>query len=151
MSAPRSFRRVVTGRNAEGRSCVIIDGEIPRHGQASNVVWRSASIPADNSGSEDTAAPYAMEMLHDGGSSFMLVELPVGMGRFMHATDTLDYLVVLSGQVVLELEAGEALLKAGDFIVDRGVLHAWRNDGPDVAVMASVTLPAYPVGKGRTV
>lgn len=151
MSASRSYRRVVTGLDAEGRSCVIIDGEVPRHGGASALVWRSAAVPADNSGSEDMAAPYAMEMLHDGGSNFMLVELPVGMGRFMHATDTLDYLVVLSGRVVLELETEAVTLDPGDFIVDRGVPHAWRNDGPDVAVMASITLPALPVGKGRTV
>jgi len=92
-----------------------------------------------------------MDMLHDGGSNFLLVELPPGIGRFMHATDTIDYLVVLEGQVVLELEAGEAHLGPGDFIVDRGVMHAWRNDGPATAVMASITLPAHPVGKGRTV
>ena len=60
-----------------------------------------------------------MELLHDGGSNFLLVELRPGMGRFMHATDTLDYLVVLTGEVVLELETGEVLLKPGDFVVDR--------------------------------
>ena len=147
----RVFRRVVTGLDAEGKSCVVIDGPVPRLSQASNLIWRTAAVPADNAGRADTAAPYAMDMLHDGGSNFMLVELPVGMGRFMHATDTIDYLVVIEGRVTLELEAGETALGPGDFIVDRGVIHAWRNDGPDVAVMASVTLPALPVGAGRTV
>lgn len=152
MSDDRKYRRVVTGLDDRGRSCVIFDGPVPRHdGQPSNVVWRSASVPADNSGNEDAAAPYTMEMLHDGGSNFMLVEFPPGMPRFMHATDTLDYLVVLSGEVVLELEAGEVTLGPGSLIVDRGVIHAWRNDGPETAVMASITLPALPVGKGRTV
>ena len=41
--------------------------------------------------------------------------------------------------------------KAGDFIVDRGVIHAWRNDGAEVAASAVVTIPAKPVGKGKTV
>jgi mannose-6-phosphate isomerase-like protein (cupin superfamily) len=42
-------------------------------------------------------------------------------------------------------------LRAGDCIVDRGVIHGWRNDGAEPAVYASVTIPAQPVGQGRTV
>jgi quercetin dioxygenase-like cupin family protein len=150
MSA-KTYRRVVTGLNAEGRSCVVIDGPVPADVHSTTIVWRTAALPADNAGNADAARPYAMEMLHDGGSNFMLVTLPPGMGRFMHATDTIDYLVVLSGRIVIELEAGEAAMEPGDFIVDRGVLHAWRNDGPDDAVMITVTLPAHPVGQGRNV
>jgi mannose-6-phosphate isomerase-like protein (cupin superfamily) len=94
-----------------------------------------------------------MAMLHDGGTNFLLTELPPGAGgdAFMHATDTIDYLVMLSGAVVLVLETGEVTLRAGDLIVDRGVIHGWRNDGDAPAVFCSVTLPAHPVGKGRTV
>jgi mannose-6-phosphate isomerase-like protein (cupin superfamily) len=148
-----SFRRVVTGLDAEGKSCVLIDGPVPRHGPVANLVWRSAAVPADNSGSDDAAVPYAMEMLHDGGTNFILTELPPGLGgdAFMHATDTLDYLVVISGEVVLVLETGEVTLRPGDTIVDRGVIHGWRNDGAVPAVYASVTIPALPVGPGRTV
>ena len=51
----------------------------------------------------------------------------------------------------LVLEAGETRCGPGTLIVDRGVIHGWRNDGPATAVYASVTLPAKPVGKGRTV
>lgn len=146
-------RRVVTGLDAEGRSCVIIDGPVPQHGPVANLVWRTSSVPADNSGTADASDPYAMEMLHDGGTNFILTELPPGLGgeAFMHATDTIDYLVVISGEVVLVLETGEVALRAGDFIVDRGVIHGWRNDGAEPAIYASVTIPALPVGKGRTV
>jgi mannose-6-phosphate isomerase-like protein (cupin superfamily) len=146
-------RRVVTGLDAEGRSCVVIDGPVPRHAPVANLVWRSAAVPADNSGSADAAVPYAMEMLHDGGTNFILTELPARMSgeAFMHATDTIDYLVVISGEVVLALETGEVTLRAGDLIVDRGVIHGWRNDGEVPAVYASVTIPAQPVGQGRTV
>lgn len=144
-------RRVVTGLNAKGQSCVIIDGPVPQLGRASDLIWRSATVPADSSGSEDMAAAFTMDMLHDGGSNFMFVTFPPGMGPFMHATDTLDYLVVLSGQIVLQLETEEVVLSPGDFIVDRGVIHAWRNDTAEPASMVSITLPAMPVGKGRTV
>ncbi|MFA7603985.1 MAG: cupin domain-containing protein [Novosphingobium sp.] len=145
-------RRVVTGLNAEGRSCVIIDGPVPRHAPAANIVWRNA-LPADNCGTADAAAPYDMAMLHDGGVNFLLTELPPGLagGAFMHATDTIDYLVMIGGEVVLALETGEVTLRAGDLIVDRGVIHGWRNDGAVPAVFASVTIPAHPVGEGRTV
>jgi len=144
-------RRVVTGIDADGKSCFLIDGPVPGGNGASDLVWRTAGIPADNSGSEDMAASYTMDMLHDGGTNFMHVTFPPGMGPFMHATDTLDYLVVLSGQIVLQLEAEEVLLNPGDLIVDRGVIHAWRNDTGQPASMVSITLPAKPVGKGRTV
>jgi mannose-6-phosphate isomerase-like protein (cupin superfamily) len=149
----RRHRRVVTGLDAEGKSCVIIDGPVPGHGPVANLVWRTAGVPADNSGNAEAATPYEMDMLHDGGTNFILTEQPPGLAgdAFMHATDTIDYLVVISGEVVLVLEAGEVTLRAGDFIVDRGVNHGWRNDGAEPAVYASVTIPAKPVGKGRTV
>lgn len=151
--ADPSRRRVVTGLDEAGRSCVIIDGPVPRHGPVANLVWRTGSVPADNSGNADAAVPYAMEMLHDGGTNFILTELPPGLaqGAFMHATDTIDYLIMISGEVVLVLETGEVTLRAGDLIVDRGVIHGWRNDGSEPAVYASVTIPAQPVGSGRTV
>jgi mannose-6-phosphate isomerase-like protein (cupin superfamily) len=144
-------RRVVTGLDAEGRGCVIIDGPIPDHGGPARLIWRTAAVPADNSGNEDTTARFSMEMFHDGGSNFMVTEMPVGIGRFMHATDTIDYVIILSGRIVLELEAGETEVGPGDFIVDRGTVHSFRNEGPDPVVMAAVTLPALPLGKGRTV
>lgn len=151
--AERSYRRVVTGLDAEGKSCVLIDGPVPRTSPAANLIWRTAAVPADNSGSADAAVPYDMAMLHDGGSNFILTELPPGLsgGAFMHATDTIDYLVMIAGEVVLALETGEVTLRPGDLIVDRGVIHGWRNDGAETAVFASVTIPAHPVGKGRTV
>jgi quercetin dioxygenase-like cupin family protein len=144
-------RRVVTGLNAEGKSCILIDGPVPGQNGSSDLIWRTATVPANNSGNADMATAFTMEMLHDGGSNFMFVTFPPHMGPFMHATDTLDYLVVLSGQIVLQLEAEEVVLNPGDLIVDRGVIHAWRNDTSEPATMVSVTLPAKPVGKGRTV
>lgn len=145
-------RRVVTGLNAQGKSCVVLDGAVPRHGPAANLVWRNA-LPADNLGAADAAVPYAMAHLHDGQANFILTELPPGPSgeAFMHATDTIDYLVMISGEVVLVVETGEVTLRPGDFVVDRGVVHGWRNDGAVPAVFASVTIPANPVGKGRTV
>lgn len=151
------MKRVVTGLNAAGKSCILYEGEVPRRRPGANLIWRTGALPADNSGSADEAVPYEMEMLHDGGVNFILTELPPAPAgekpaeAFMHATDTIDYLVMISGEVVLALETGEVILRAGDFIVDRGVIHGWRNDGTVPAVFASITIPAHPVGQGRTV
>jgi quercetin dioxygenase-like cupin family protein len=147
----KSSRRVVTGLNAEGRSCIVIDGPIARPSPTSNVVWQSR-LPADNSGSADAAArPFEIADVHYDGSNFMLIEFAPGTVPGMHVTDTLDYFVMLSGSVTLELDTGAVTLAPGDFVVNRGVMHGWRNDGPEVAVLAAVTVPSKPVGGGRTI
>jgi len=145
-------RRVVTGLDGEGRSCILIDGDIPVFNSISAAfAWRTDSLPADNSGTDDTAVPYEIDLLHTGGSNFAICQFGPGSEAHMHATDTIDYLVVLSGRVTLVLETGEAALGPGDFVVDRGVIHGWRNDHDETCVAAVVNLPALPVGKGRTI
>jgi quercetin dioxygenase-like cupin family protein len=151
MSALSSFRRVVTGLNAQGKSCVIIDGAIPcDEAFPAALVWRTKALPADNSGREDPVVPYTMEMLHPTGSAFTICEFRPGTDGGFHATDTIDYLVILKGEVTLLLETGEAALKPGDFVVDRGTVHGWRNSGPESCIAAAINLPAVPVGAGRT-
>jgi quercetin dioxygenase-like cupin family protein len=145
------MRRVVTGLDAEGRSCVLIDGAVPRPASTSNLVWQS-SLPADNSGSADAAAKaFEIADVHHDGSNFLLIEFAPGTVPGMHVTDTLDYFVMLSGSVTLELETGRATLRPGDFVANRGVMHGWRNDGPETAVLAAMTVPSLPVGGGRTI
>jgi mannose-6-phosphate isomerase-like protein (cupin superfamily) len=146
-------RRVVTGLDADGKSAVIIDGPVPRFdpNMTAALVWATDSLPADNSGSADTAKPYTIDMLHTPGSNFTICEFAPNSPAVMHATDTIDYLVILSGRVTLVLEEGEADLGPGDFVVDRGVMHGWRNPHGERCVAVAVNLPAHPVGKGRTV
>lgn len=145
-------RRVVTGLDDQGRSCVVIDGAVPAMSEAGGMIWRTDGVPADNAGNADPCGvPWSIDLMQGGGSTFMVVDFPPGMPGFLHATDTLDYVIVLKGEVVLELESGEVTCRAGDCIVDRGVVHSWRNDSTSVATIATVTLPAHPVGKGRTV
>jgi len=146
------YRRVVTGLNSAGKSQVIIDGPIPNaNNSVASIVWRTDRYPADNSSNEDTATSYDMSVLHDPGSNFCICEFPAGMPAFMHATDTIDYLVILSGHITLILEESEVRLGPGDFAVDRGVMHAWRNDSDTVCVAAVINIPANPVGNGRTI
>ena len=56
-----------------------------------------------------------------------------GSRTVMHRTKTLDYVVVIEGELVLLLDDSERVLKPGDVVVQRGTNHAWENRSDDVA------------------
>jgi quercetin dioxygenase-like cupin family protein len=59
----------------------------------------------------------------------------------VHASDTVDFAVVLSGEVLLELDPGEQrTLKAGDVIIQNGTRHRWENLGQEPATLAVVLI-----------
>jgi mannose-6-phosphate isomerase-like protein (cupin superfamily) len=66
----------------------------------------------------------------------------------MHKTATIDFGIVLSGEIWLELDDSEVLLKPGDCIVQRGTMHAWRNRSDRPCVMSFVLIDASPNGDG---
>lgn len=114
-------RRVVTGLAADGRSTIIIDGPAP------SVVWSAPDCPANNDGNIDTGR--AQFGFPETGTNCIWVDIPPGGGTEMHATDTIDYLIVVAGEITLMTEAGKTVLGPGDILIDRGVVHAWQNDG----------------------
>jgi uncharacterized cupin superfamily protein len=75
-----------------------------------------------------------------------IIEWSPGHSRFTHRTETLDYVVILSGEIDLELDGDEvAHLKAGDVAIQRGGMHTWMNRGSVPAVMLGVLMDATPV------
>ncbi|TDP91858.1 cupin domain-containing protein [Labedaea rhizosphaerae] len=61
----------------------------------------------------------------------------------MHRTDSLDYVLVVSGEVTLELDDGEqTVLAAGDVVVQNGTRHAWRNHGTEPCTIVGVAIGA---------
>jgi quercetin dioxygenase-like cupin family protein len=145
-------RRVVTGLDAEGRSCVMVDGPLLAAGGSARLAWRTEGLPADNSATTDCPpGTFGFDAMHAGGSMFMVMDFAADLSSFWHATDTLEYIAMLSGEIVLETETGAVVLKAGDVLVDRGIVHSWRNDSGKPARAAITILPAHPVGMGRTV
>jgi quercetin dioxygenase-like cupin family protein len=146
-----SNRRVVTGLDSAGRSCVIVDEPVSAPDGGSAFVWRTDTLPASNAGKADAGAlPFSIQLLRS-GSNFVLTEMRPGTIVPMHATDTIDYAVVLRGEIVLVLEDSEVVLRAGDLIVNRGVLHRWRVDAAEPVLLAVVTIVADPVGQGATI
>jgi mannose-6-phosphate isomerase-like protein (cupin superfamily) len=140
MDAPR---RVITGLDAEGRSCLLFDEP------SSMVIWSTDAAPADCSSMADAGG--GKFHFPTSGSVFCYNDFPAGGSSPMHATDTIDYVIIMSGEVVFITETGETLLRAGDILVDRGAVHSWRNDGDVPCRIINVLLPADPVGKGATV
>lgn len=61
---------------------------------------------------------------------------------FMHRTDSVDYAIILSGEITMLLDEGEVHLKAGDTLIQRGTNHAWSNRGTETCVIAFILVDA---------
>lgn len=135
-------------------------------------LWTSEEMPIDNKRGDDRGA---RKMRHDpgpNGTIFRIVEIPpesssspidakaafAHLGsenkpnakdsakhQSMHKTNSVDYLVVISGEMSMVMEDGEILLKQGDCIVQRGTNHAWVNKSGKPCVLAAVLVDAIAV------
>jgi len=94
-------------------------------------------------GDATIAAVHAPPFPGEGGTRFFVVRLPAGLSGAFHATDTIDYGVVIEGEIVLDLgDGGREVLPAGTCIVQRGTSHAWRNETTEPALVAFVIVGA---------
>jgi len=146
------IRRVVTGHDAQGRAIVMIDDVLPdmvsrRPGQASRVVWTSIGARADNNGDADEALREVGTSIEE-GTVFRIVEYQPGVTPRRHRTSSLDYAVVLSGEIDMQLDDTEVHLKTGDMLVQRGTIHNWVNRGTVPCRIAFVLVGAKPVKAG---
>ena len=171
----QTFRRVVTGIDQSGRSCIVSDEQAACTVEMASMpgltltdVWETITSPADNRGSDDAVArPVRLEP-PVGGSLFRIVEFPpdamwrdradagaafssigahdahddASSDPMMHKTATIDYIVVLSGEMHAVLETGETLLRPGDLFVQRGTVHSWSVRGSQPCVIAVVLVSA---------
>ena len=168
---PPQTRRIVTGHDAEGKSMVLIDGPATTAG----AYWFTHGAPADNSKSEDAAQLVRKLEPPLGGSIFRFAMIPPENPNMtaaererttaqlfaqmdathcrtdtsrhpgMHKTRTIDYVVLLSGEVTMLLDKGEVELKPFDVVVQRGTSHAWVNKGKEPALLAAVLIDSKPV------
>ncbi|MGJ7565442.1 cupin domain-containing protein [Variovorax sp. GB1R11] len=179
MNSPHQpIRRVVTGHDSEGRSCIAEDS--PAHHvrtiesrpgfQAVNI-WCTASMPASIDASDSLESLQGVAPPPQ-GCVLRIIDLPpeskdpeetrrrieatfgnvfrdahrddVGVKKHpgMHRTATVDYALVLEGEVVAVLDTDETILRAGDVLVQRGTNHAWANRSDAVARIAFVLIDA---------
>ena len=153
---PRQFRRVVTGHDANGKAVVASDEVLTavsrRIGTAITgcEIWSTDRMPVDNSPEADAAQRKGYVVRHNyvgsgQGTTCRITELAPGHGRFRHRTETVDYAILLSGEIDMELENDEVVhLKPGDVVVQRGTMHTWVNKGTVPAVFAFILIDAKP-------
>src|SRR6478672_452608 len=126
------IRRVVTGHSPEGRAKVEIDENVKnvisnRPGASSSVIWASKGFPVNNDGFSDPTSG-SFKTTVEGGTVFRVVRYEPGVTPRNHRTDSIDYAVVISGAIEMELDDGVVVkLKAGDVLVQRGTIHNWVN------------------------
>lgn len=149
------LRRVVTRHDANSRAVVKIDKvsknlSSGRPGATACVVWTSESFPVDNTGDADEGLRKVGTTLKN-GTVFRVVEFAPGGAPRVHRTDSIDYAVVMSGEIDMELDDSVVHLKAGDVLVQRGTIHNWVNRGTQPCVIAFILIDAKPVEVGGKV
>ncbi|HEV2571501.1 MAG TPA: cupin domain-containing protein [Beijerinckiaceae bacterium] len=105
----------------------------------SGTIFRVVEIPPEGKSKIDTAATFSQL-----GSGNQPTEKDQSKHPTMHKTNSVDYLVVISGEMWMVMEKGEVLLKAGDCIVQRGTNHAWKNVSDKPCLIAAVLVDAHP-------
>jgi hypothetical protein len=168
-------RRIVTGIDTAGRSCIVEDGVSPamqlmpgREGYRNNNLWRTLASPAPV-GAADSVLEHRGVLPPPRGTVLRVIDIPpesadpaearrqtaevfaamfpdahhdAGHVRHpgMHVTDTIDYAILLQGELVAILEEGETLMRAGDILIQRGTRHAWANRSRAVARIAFILI-----------
>jgi mannose-6-phosphate isomerase-like protein (cupin superfamily) len=144
-SAPR---RVVTGHDQTGKSVVLSDGPPPQHhpmhgadvGADFFEIWNCTRAVPLLSATEAEPNERAFTIMPVSGHLLRIIEIyPPSKGgkrTVMHRTRTVDYVVVIKGEIVLLLEDSEVTLRQGDVVVQRGTDHAWENRSSAPARMA---------------
>ena len=151
----RPARRVVTGHDTSGKSVVLSDGTPPNiHHRGTLVdffeVWSTQSSPAPIACDEpEPTAGTLVTPPPKGGTKIRFNDFHPGhidrlptrpdrRHRMMHRTESIDYGIVLEGEIWMMLDDSKVLLKQGDVVVQRGTDHAWENKSDVVCRMAFI-------------
>ena len=162
-----TFRRVVTGHNAEGKAVILEDSPPPRTqriggeiGPIFYEIWNTRSTPAPIDRASGEPAEQGIVLAPPkNGTRIRVLEIPPEDNRlrdlspelarahfaeigaadasshsgagarhaFMHRTETIDYGIVLEGELTLIMDIGETTVRAGDIVIQRGTNHGWAN------------------------
>ena len=167
------IRRIVTAINASGKSYIAEDGP-PAHVRRNPTrpgfvvcnLWATGGNPAPL-GEPDLSTEMRGVMPRPGGTFFKVIDIPPDDEALapgspqvanepglrhdsnarhpgMHETDTIDYAIVLSGEIHALVDEGEVLMKAGDVLIHRGTNHAWANRSGSICRILFVLVDAGP-------
>jgi quercetin dioxygenase-like cupin family protein len=153
------IRRLVTGHDAHSVAKILMDGAATNRkssspGTVSTLIWSTDGAPADISVGEeieDLGARILGTAPPANGTRFTVIDFPPGNTGRMHRTETIDYVIVVAGEIDMDLDDSTVHLRAGDVMVQRGTNHAWVNRGSAPARLAFVLIDAKPLGIGHPV
>ena len=128
-------RRIVTGHDANGRSIITDDGPLPAvfgpPGSSRFLeIWATGATPAPIAATEPdpTDAPLIVSPPPN-GTVFRINVMAPGSVAPLHRTKSVDFAMVLEGEITLVLDDSETVMRPGDTIVQRGTSHGWENRG----------------------
>lgn len=144
------IRRVVTGHTTAGIATFTIDESvetivIPSGDAAMATIWTTATVPADCNDEIDGRIRDAGTTLK-GGSVIRVVDMLPNASSPMHRTNSIDYGIVMSGKIELELDnQAFKTINAGEIIIQRGTIHKWRNpSSTEICRIVFVLIEAKP-------
>lgn len=146
-------RRVVTGVDEDGKSYVWLDGDVPKNAFFNSTermrirtIWATDDVPAPLQKKHDPMVDWfpEHEWFPKTGVHFIYLTLEPGVTNSMHASETIDCLVIVSGQIELILEKGSTILGPGDCLVQRGTQHGWRVIGDEPCTFAGILIAKKP-------
>jgi hypothetical protein len=156
------IRRIVTGHDPEGRSCIIEDGPSPavrfvpeRPGYRVTNLWRTVGSPAEIN-ARDSITEHQGVAPPANGTVIRIIDIPpeapdpderkrqaaATFGKLfadadhhlhdqrhpgMHITESVDYAIILEGELTAILDKDETVMRTGDVLIQRGTNHAWAN------------------------
>jgi quercetin dioxygenase-like cupin family protein len=134
----------VTGHDARGASVFASDGPVPvvrtaPDGAYFYEIWGTPAAPAPVGASEADPTEGSLTVPPaPAGTKIRINEFPAGAVSPVHRTQSVDYGIVLAGEVVLVLDESETALRAGDVVIQRGTSHRWENRSDAPARMAFI-------------
>jgi quercetin dioxygenase-like cupin family protein len=153
------IRRVVTGHDDAGIAKVLIDepatnAKCPQPGLVSTLIWCTDRAPAAmpmGEHPEDMGARILGTAPPPNGTRLAVIDIPPGNQPHMHRTETVDYVIVLEGEIEMDMDASTVKLGTGDILIQRGTNHAWANRSDKPARVAFVLIDAEPLGIGQPI
>jgi quercetin dioxygenase-like cupin family protein len=153
------IRRVVTGHDAKNVAKVMMDTpatnhKYPQAGMVSTMIWCTDSAPCKmpiGENFEDMGARIIGTAPPARGTRFAVIDFPPGNHPGMHRTETIDYVIVIEGEIEMDMDDSTVKLKQGDVMIQRGTNHAWANRSGRRARVAFVLIDAEPLGIGHPV
>ena len=142
-----NIRRVVTGHDANGKVVVRID-DVGAHvasgrpKMSRQLIWTTNDVPVHFSEDGEDKGAREIGTTIKNGTVFRVIAFEPGTAPRNHRTDSIDYAVVLSGEIDMDMDDTVVHLQAGDVLVQRGTIHNWVNTGTEPCVIAFILISA---------